>query len=318
MKNIKYIIGVFLSSLLLFSSCQDDEGTFGDIIAPSNVTISAEIVGVDASNPNGDGTGFVNFEASADGAITYRFDFGDDSKVVSDPSGKVTHRFSLTDLNTYSVTVMASGRGGITSTTSMNVDVFSSFEDEEAKDFLTGGAGNSKTWYWAADKNGNIGLGPNDVQAGGQHTFSDWFTAGPWWTDKLCMYDAEFVFTQSGDGEEITFEQLKEIAYTPGDYAGSIGVDGDTCHGIDVAPTLTGVKTVTFSPSSSIATEDAVNPTYRGTTINISDGGFMCWYVGESSSTLEIIEITDSILKVRVEDGPRAWYCYFQTEKPVM
>lgn len=317
MKKINKILGFFLAVVFLTTSCQDDTAEFGDIIAPSNVTMTANIVGVDASNPNGDGSGTVNFEAMADGAIAYRYDFGDGSKVVSAPSGKVTHRFSLTDLNTYSVTVMASGRGGITTTSSMNIDVFSSFEDVEAKDFLSGGAGNSKTWYWAADKNGNIGLGPNDVQAGGQHTFSDWFTAGPWWTDKLCMYDAEFVFTQSNDGEELTFEQLTEIAYTPGDYAGSIGVDGDTCHGLDVAPTLTGVKTVTFTPSSSIATKDGVNPKYRGTTINISDGGFMGWYVGETSSTLEIIEITDSILKVRVEEGPRAWYCYFQTEKPI-
>lgn len=317
MKNIKYIIGVFLSSLLLFNSCQDDEGIIGDIIAPSNVIMSAEIVGVDATNPNGDGTGSVNFVATAVDAITYRFDFGDNSKVVANNTGVVSHRFSVTGTNTYSVTVMASGRAGITTTKTMNIDVFSSFEDEEAKNFLSGGAGNSKTWYWAADKSGNIGLGPNEVQAGGQHTYPDWFNAGPWWPDKLCMYDAEFVFTQSNDGSELTFEQLKEIAYTPGDYAGSIGVDGESCHGIEVAPSLVGVKTVTFSPSNSIATEDASNPEYRGTTINISDGGFMCWYVGESSSTLEIIQITDNTLKVRVEDGPRAWYCFFQTEKPV-
>ncbi|MFI1744715.1 PKD domain-containing protein [Thalassobellus sediminis] len=317
MKNIKYIIGIFLSTLLLFSSCQDDEGTIGDIIAPSNVIMSAEIVGVDNSNPNGDGSGFVNFVASADGAITYRFDFGDNSKVIANNTGVVSHRFSLTGINTYSVTVMASGRAGITTTKTMNIDVFSSFEDEEAKDFLSGGAGNSKTWYWAADKSGNIGLGPNEVQAGGQHTFPDWFNAGPWWDDKLCMYDAEFVFTQSSDGEEITFEQLKEIAYVNGDYANILGIDGNICYGLDIAPTLVGVKNVSFTPSSSIATEDATNPSYRGTTINISDGGFMCWYVGESSSALEIIEITANTLKVRVEDGPRAWYCFFQTEKPI-
>ena len=316
MKNIKFKFAIFLSLALLFSSCQDDEGDFGDIIAPSNVNISAEIVGVDVDNPNGDGSGSVNFEATADGAITYRFDFGDDSKVVSAPSGKATHRFSKTDLNTYSVTVMASGRGGVTTTKTINIDVFSSFEDEEAKDFLSGGAGNSKTWYWAADKNGNIGLGPNDKMPGGEHTYSQWFTAGPWWTDKLCMYDAEFRFTQSSDGETLTFEQLTDIVYTPGDYAGSIGVAGDTCHGPEVASTA-GLKNVTFSPSSSVATLDATNPVYRGTTINISDGGFMCWYVGDTSSTLEIIEITDSTLKVRIEEGPRAWYCFFQTEKAV-
>lgn len=319
MKHILNNKAAFFLALvsMVFMGCQDDDAEFGDIIAPTNISISAEIVGVDATNPNGDGSGTVNFEVTSDGAITYRFDFGDGSDVVSAPLGKTTHRFSQTGLNTYSVTVMASGRAGVTTTKTMNIDVFSSFEDVEAKDFLSGGPGSSKTWYWAADKPGNIGLGPNEVQPGGEHTWSNWFTAGPWWSDKLCMYDAEFVFTQSIDGKTLTLEQLQEIAYTPGDYAGSIGVDGDTCHGTDVAPTLIGVKNVIFSPSSSIATEDGSSPEYRGTTMNISDGGFMCWYVGEEDSgKIEIITITESTLFVRIEEGPRAWYCKFQTDNP--
>jgi len=316
-KNINNKIVILLVSFsMILMGCQDDDGSFGDIIAPSNIALSAEVYGVDGDNPNGDGSGVVDFEVSSDNAITYRFDFGDNSKVVSAANGKTSHRFSLTGTNTYTVTVMASGRGGITTTSSMNIDVFSSFNDQEAQDFLTGGAGNSKTWYWAADKPGNIGLGPNTVQPGGEHTWSNWFTSSAWHSDKLCMYEAEFVYSQSADGV-ITFEKLKEIAYTPGDYAGSIGVEGEACHGVDVVPSLVGVKEVSFIPSSSIATEDGVDPVYRGTTISMSDGGFMCWYVGESSSTLEIIEITADLLKVRVEDDIRAWYCYFQTQKPV-
>lgn len=313
MKNIKYKIVSFLSLMLVFSSCQEDEGVVGDIIAPSNVTISYEIVGVDSDNPNGDGTGIVNFITTSDNVITYRYDFGDNTDVAVAPSGDITHRFSVTGVNTYSVTVMASGIGGVTSTSTINIDVFSSFEDQEAKDFLTGGTGNSKTWYWAADKPGNIGLGPNDVQAGGEHTYSQWFTSDAWHSDKLCMYDAEFVFTQSINGD-LTFEQLKDIAYTPGDFAASIGVAGDSCHGVDVAPGLDGVKNVSFSPSSSNATIDGE---YRGTTINFSDGGFMSWYVGVNS--IEIIEITDSTLFVRMTDASGsglAWYCKYQTDNP--
>lgn len=313
MKKITYIIGIFLSSFLLFNSCQDDEGVVGDIIAPSNITISYEIVGADATNPNGDGTGVVNFTTTSDGEITYRYDFGDNTDVVASPTGNITHQFSITGLNTYTVTVMASGIAGITTTTTINIDVFSSFEDQEAKDFLTGGAGNSKTWYWAADKPGNIGLGPNDVQSGGEHTFSQWFTSDAWHSDKLCMYDAEFVFTQSPTGE-VTFEQLTDIAYTPGDFAASIGVDGDSCHGVNVAPSLDGIKNVSFSPANSNATVDGE---YRGTTINFSDGGFMSWYVGISS--IEIIEITDNTMFVRMLDASNsglAWYCKYQTDNP--
>lgn len=316
MKNIKYLI-TFLSLALVFSSCDEENYEFGDIVAPTNLKISYEIVGVDASNPNGDGSGVVNFTSTSDNEITYRYDFGDntDNKVTS--SGVISHQFSLTGLNTYSVTVIASGVGGISTTTTVNIDVFSSFEDEEAKEFLTGGAGKNKKWYWAADKGGNIGLGPNTVQADGKHTWPAYFNADPWLNDKLCMYDAEFVFSQSADGD-VTFEQLKDIAYVPGTYAPTIGVAGNTCHGLNVAPSLDGVKNISFAPSNSIATLDGVNPTYRGTTINISNDGFMCWYVGKPSSKLEIIEITNSTLKVRIEESDDfAWYCYFQTEKPI-
>jgi len=315
MKNFKFLLTLFLMTVFLYS-CQDEDQEFGDIIAPTNVQISAEIVGQDAANPYGDGSGMVHFTGSADGAITFRYEFGDGSNPVSAPNGDVTHVFALTDVNTYTVTILASGRGGITTSKSINIDVFSSFEDQEAKDFLTGGVGLSKTWYWAADKNGNIGLGPNDVMTDGSHTFPAWFNAGPWWPDKLCMYDAEFVFTQSAEGD-VTFEQLQEIAYTPGDFASTIGVAGESCHGVDVAPNLVGVKEVSFSPSTSNATEDGTNPDYRKTTMNFSDGGFMCWYVGEGpSSKLEIITITDNTLFVRIEEGPRAWYCTFQTDNP--
>ena len=311
--NNKNLIVILMLLGLVFTGCQDDEGVVGDIIAPSNVAITYEIVGADATNPNGDGSGIVNFTTTSNNVITYRYDFGDNTNVEVAPSGAIAHTFSVTGLNTYTVTVMASGVGGITSTSTINIDVFSSFEDQEAKDFLTGGAGNSKTWYWAADKTGNIGLGPNDVQAGGEHTFSQWFTSDAWHADKLCMYPAEFIYTQAADGT-VTFEQLTDIAYTPGDFAASIGVAGDSCHGTDVAPSLDGIKNVSFSPANSNATIDGE---YRGTNINFTDGGFMSWYVG--ISTIEIIEITESTLFVRMVDASNsglAWYCKYQTDNP--
>jgi len=250
MKKFKYIL-VLIGVVMFTTSCQDDDFSVGDIVAPANLQLTAEIVGADVNNPNGDGSGIVNFSSTSDNAISYRYNFGDNTDVVVAPNGDVSHQFSVTGVNSYAVTVMASGRGGITSTTTINVNVFSSFEDEEAKNFLSGGSGNSKTWYWAADIAGNIGLGPNDVQPGGEHTWSQWFTSDAWHSDKLCMYDAEFVFSQDSNGN-ITFEQLTDLAYTPGDFAGSIGVDGDTCHGVDVAPSLDGLKNVSFSPSNSI------------------------------------------------------------------
>ena len=54
MKNLKYYIGIFLTLALVFTSCQEDDASIGDIISPTGVTITAEIVGADASNPYGD------------------------------------------------------------------------------------------------------------------------------------------------------------------------------------------------------------------------------------------------------------------------
>ncbi len=312
MKNYnKYITIMVFGLLLLFAGCQKDNYELDPLITPTNVELTYEIVGVDGENPYGDGSGTVVFTASADNEITYNFLFGDgtDNKVA--PDGIVTHQFSKTGVNLYNVTVSAVGTGGISASKTIQIEVLSTFSDDEALEFLTGG--DSKKWYWAADQPGNIGLGPNDKKySGNEHTFAYWFSSNPWHPDKLCMYDAEFVFTKTANGG-MTFEQTAGTAYIPGDYANIIGVEGNTCHGEDVVPTIYGVKNVSFSPSSSIATEDGG---YRGTTMTFSDGGFMCWYVG--TSTHEIIEVTENILKVRIEEkGTRAWYCTFTNVKPV-
>jgi len=316
MKNIKYIIGLFLT-LAFFASCEEDDKEFGAIIAPTNVEIADPVIqGQDLSNPdlvNGDGTGFVTFTATASNVISYSFNFGDGATEIV-PSGVVKHRFTKVGVNKFTVIVSAIGTGGVASTTAVDVEVYSSFSDVEAENFLSGGVeGVGKTWYWAADKAANIGLGPNDKQADGSHTWPAWFASEPWHSDKLCMYDSEFVFTQSADGA-LTFEQMG-LAYVPGTYAGNLGVDGDTCHGADVVPSLIGIKNVALIPSTSTATEDAVDPEYRGTTISFSDGGFMGYYVG--ASTIEIIEITNSTLYVRLTEPGFAWYARYQTEKPV-
>jgi hypothetical protein len=318
MKMKKIIINIVaIFAVLLMVNCQADDFSFGDLTAPSSLKVTANITGKTTGSPNGDGTGKVTFTTIAKDAISYKYIFPDGTSSTG-TSGVATKTFVKTGVNTYDISVVAYGKGGSTTNTAIQVEVLSTFADEQAKNFLTGGAGVSKKWYWAADKAGNIGLGPNTVKTNNGHTFPDYFSASPWLSDKLCMYEAEFVFTQSSDGQNITFQQLKQIAYVPGTYAPSIGVTGDICHGTAVAPSLIGIKKVNFSPSTSIATLDGVNPKYRGTTMNFTDGGFMCWYVGAGSSKLEIIEITDTTLKVRIEESADfAWYCYFQTEKPV-
>ncbi|WP_282124635.1 family 16 glycosylhydrolase [Algibacter mikhailovii] len=320
MRNIKYKyygLGLFLALAMIFTGCQDDDQTFGEVKIPTNVTLTAEVICEDCTDADGDGSGLVNIVATASGALAYKFDFGD-GFTETNQTGKVTHRFTSVGVNTYTVVVNAVGTGGVQSSTTMNVTVRSDFEDIEAKDFLSGGSGNSKTWYWAADKPSNIALGSNvkDFPNPGDHTFPTYFNSDPFHPDKLCMYDAELVFTQDADGN-LTFQQVVGQAYVPGTVAGALGVDGDTCHGSDVAPALGIESSVALIPSSSIATEDAQDPSYRGTSIFLSDGGFMSWYC--INSLFEIITITNSTLYVRVVDGVDpglVWYCTFQTQNP--
>ena len=310
MKRISQYMIIVLSGLFLIISSCDKQYELGELTTPTNVTVSHEVVGVDNENPNGDGSGLVEFTATADNAITYSFDFGDGNDIEVAAGGKIVHRYSIPGLVTYDVVVSAVGTGGITSSKSDQVEVLSSFSDPEALEFLTGG--DSKSWYWASDLIGHAGMGPvYDDYGALDYTWPNWWQIGAWDADKACMYAAEFVFTKTGSG--FTYEQISGPAFIPGTYAGTIGVEGDVCHGEDVAPALYGVKNATFAPSS---TKASIDGGYRGTSFKISGGGFMCWWVG--ASEYDIIEITDNILKVRIEEGEAAaWYHTFTSVKPV-
>ena len=325
MKNIKYIIGLFLT-LAFFVSCEEDNYKLGDLIAPSNVQIADPvIVGQDLNNPefeNGDGSGFVTFTTTANNVISYNFNFGDGSSEVA-PSGVITHRYTKVGVNTFTVIVSAIGTGGVTSTTSIDVTVYSSFSDVEAENILSGGIiGEGKKWYWAADLPLHVGMGTAyDDYGNGEFAYESWWNGiEAWDEEKGCMYDDEFVFTKTAEG--ITFEQTAGPAFIPGTYAGFIGVDGDACHDDTVATDMYGVKNVALFPSGSkAALEGSYNEVpYRGTSFEISDGGFMGWNAG--TSTYDIISIDENYMRVRIIENSAsgsgaAWYQLFTSTKPV-
>lgn len=316
MKKYSIHLLVITFGILIFSiSCQKDQYDLGELVSPTNVTLSYEIVGADAENPNGDGSGMVEFTATANNAITYSFDFGDGTDKKTSASGKVTKQFSVTGVNTYNVTVNAIGTGGVTSSKADQVEVLSTFEDAEALEFLTGGS--SKTWYWAYDQPGHVGLGPVSEDYGNlDFTWPNWWSIGANDEEKACMYDVELVFTKTETGG-MTFQQMNGPAFVPGLYAGEIGVAGDVCYMPGEIDQLTedllySVKNVSFSPSSTLAAEAG---DYRGTAMTISGGGFLCWWVG--ASEYDIISVTENTLSVRIEQGDAgAWYHTFTNVKP--
>nr|WP_321222598.1 glycoside hydrolase family 16 protein [uncultured Psychroserpens sp.] len=318
MKNIIKITA-FLFTLACFVGCQDDDAQIGDIIAPSNLTITAEILGVDASNPNGDGSGLVKLTASADNALSYSFQYGDGLEGVV-PSGIDTHRYSIVGLNTYTVVVSAIGSGGVATTTSIDIDVFSSFDDLEAKQLLSGGIGSSKTWYLDASVPGHLGVGGNIDIAADAFWFPSFYAAQPFEKcgDPIsdCLCDDEMTFSLDAN-EQLTFELNNngQTFFNAG-HQGVIGENAgeDACFDFDTS----GTSIVSLAPSSfdwSIVPDPDF--TARGTTMNFSDGKFMGYYV--SSSSYDIIEVTNSTLYVRTVDALNPvlyWYHRFTTTLP--
>jgi len=327
MKKFKKFYIILISLMTAFYGCQENNYQFGEIIAPSNIVLTAEIVGQDLNDPaliNGDGSGIVNFTATADNASSYVYYFN--GVAEASPSGIFSKRFSKVGTNTYTVVVKTNGTGGVSTTKFMDIEVYSSFTDEEAENFLSGAnIGDSKKWYWQADVNLHVGLGPvSDDYGNGEFSYEAWWNdIKAWDSEKACMYDNEFVFTRTTNG--LTFEQTVGPAFVPADYAGFIGVAGNQCHDETVATNMFGIKSVSFGPSTSKAALEGTYgidaqgkpKPYRGTTFDISDGGFMGWLVG--SSKYDIISVSDDELIVRIIESTGdglAWYHKFTSTKP--
>ena len=79
------------------------------IDTPSNLKVTAEIIGKTALAPNGDGSGKIKFTTVADNAISYKYVFSDGTSTNA-PSGNFVKTFTKPGVNTYTVTVLASGK----------------------------------------------------------------------------------------------------------------------------------------------------------------------------------------------------------------
>ncbi|MGL2963562.1 glycoside hydrolase family 16 protein [Flavobacterium sp. RSB2_4_14] len=313
MKKIVNILSIL--TLFLVVGCQEDEKSFGDLKAPADLQVAVDIVGKTADLPYGDGSGIVKFTATADNAISYKYIFSDGTSANA-PSGIYEKRFTQTGTNTYSVNVIATGTGGITTNTTLEVEVRSDFSDDEAVQFLTGGT--QKIWYWAAAEPGHLGVGQNDSDAT-KNYYANYYQAAPFEKagspNSSCLYDNKLTFSlQSGqlkyelDNGGRTFFNAAFLSV-----AGGGGPD-DNCLNYDTS----GLKTVSLSPSESVVVANNVPGQTRGTMLNFSDGGFMGYYIGQSS--YEILSITANRMVVRAVMGGNpalAWYHIFSTSPPI-
>lgn len=310
MKLIKIAIPIFLI-LFTLSSCQDDDSEFGEIVAPSNLVVDFQLQGVDAANPFGDGSGKVNFTASAENVLNFTYDFGD-NRTSSVYDGIAEHQFVELGTNVYNVTVTASGTGGASTTQTILVEVLSTFDDAEAKELLTGNS--SKTWYWAADERAHLGVGPNLANSSDTDNSNPiYYAAGAFEKEcppsSSCFYMDELIFTLNGNNVQYELMNMGATYFNAAflSVAGGSG-SNDDCLAFDTS----GVKNVAFLPSLTLVAD----ADKRGTTLQFSDSGFMSYYIG--TSTYDIIELTPDRMVVRgLQGSDLAWYHTFTTTRPV-
>lgn len=313
MKNIlRSTIAIF--TLLLMVNCQEDNLVFGTLSAPTNLDVTVEIVGKTDALPNGDGSGTVKFKSTADGAISYKYIYGD-GVTENSPGGIVEHGFTTVGVNTYTVTVIAYGKGGLATNETVEVTVFSNFSDERSTQFLTGGTATGKKWYLAASEKGHLGVGQNDGDAT-KNYFANYYQAEPFEKSATCFYDGDYTFAlvngkieykQDNKGNTFFHNSYKSVA------GGTNGGD-DAC----LAYSTAGTKIVSLSPSTSVVSKNpAETRVTTGTVMNFSDGGFMGYYAG--ATQYEILSITENRMVVRLVQGNNAalaWYLIFTTTIP--
>ena len=294
--NIKSITLIALALLIGFSSCKKESYTFGDIKTPAGLILTTAIAGVDASNPNGNGTGNVVITTTSSNAITYNIDFGD-GKTQLVPSGTLTYKYTNPGTAEYTITVNAIGKAGTPSTISKKIKVFVAFEIPSAiVTALTNGA--SKTWVCDKDASGHIGIGDAAVFE------PAWYTADPN-SKNPSLYDDEITFTKDALGNISMLVDNKGTSFIWGDAVSYYGFSGAESA---YALSTTGSKKLSFmdaTSGASAAISTRIQFVVPGNgVINFATGG----------NTYEILSISSTNVYLR-NIGLGGWNAWYQKLK---
>jgi hypothetical protein len=289
--NIKTIIAFCSILTVCFSACKKTEYSFGELKAPTNLTLTATVVGADAANPNGNGSGAVQIDATAANALSYNIDFGNGTTQLV-PSGKIEYKYLSTGTSDYTITVNAIGTGGILSTISKRIRVFVSFQIPE---YIVTALTNNASRKWETDKaaSGHVGVGPNDQFA------PIWYAADPN-TRSACQYDDEITFSKDANGNISMAIVTNGDAFSIGAATAFYGFSGgDGCYAIATS----GTRRLDFSGASSASTSS------NSTRVQfvVPGNGFINF--GTGGSTYEILSITPTSMHLRnIGIDGNAWY----------
>lgn len=291
MRTIRNISWLFIGMSFLFSACKKQSYSFGELKAPTNLALTATVVGVNGSNPNGNGTGNVTITVTSTGALTYNIDFGDGTTRVV-PSGTLTYKYANPGTNDYTITVNAVGTGGSLSTISKRIRVFVAFQiPAPILSALTGGT--SKIWVTDRSAPGHFGVGPNDA-------FSPiWYSAGPD-TREPCAYDDEITFSKNALDQVFMNVDNKGASFSIGASSSFYGFSGgDNCFPINTG----GNKQLIFQDATSTSTPA------QSTRIQFTVPGNGIINFGTGGTVYEILEVTATTMHLRnIGIDGNSWY----------
>lgn len=296
MKKYTFLRKIFFAStLLIMVGCSEEVNyELGEIVAPSNLQISANIVGQDTDNPNGDGSGIVHYIARAENAIGYKFYANNVETLV--PGGETEISFSKTGLNDYRVSVAAIGTGGTISSASLETKVLVLYSPPpELLDKLHGDT--SKTWRIKAESGGHFGLGP----VGGVNG-PEWYAAGANEKSTTGMYDDRYIFSADG-----TFEhQTSGTVFGRAGLIDELGSSGGTQDGDDIL----NLPLVDYSGQWTISAPGGKE------TLTLSGTGFIGYYIGGNHQYKIENRANPNELTIRSTDGNGAldWWFIITSE----
>ena len=304
-RSIKYYCGI-ATLIVLFAGCKKKDYSMGGLTAPTDVTINTTIVGVDATHPNGDGSGDVKISLSGKNVLAYKIDYNaaDGISLEDLPSGSATRKYTSIGLNTYRITVVAYGPGATPTTVTKDIQVRSDFTPAAAIVTNLTGIG-TKTWRVDKDVAGHFGVGPWSTTS----VTPEWYAASP--NEKAaccnCFYTARFTFTKdAATGLYTLAVATPDGAFTKtGSLAGGLpGIPGSGAEGCYAYGG--GTSGFSFVPSGSgIA---ATAPSTK-TGILLSGNNTFIGY-GAQLKEYEILSISATNMDLRVQgtETGKAWY----------
>ncbi|MEB8344757.1 glycoside hydrolase family 16 protein [Flavobacteriaceae bacterium KMM 6898] len=137
--------------LLLLASCSGGDSTTEPIvetIVPTNLNLAITIVGSDANNPNGDGSGLIQCTATATNAVRYGFKVGNEAEQES-TNGIFDYEFTTSGNSSHVISVFAYSTTGNMISAFKTISVYVSDETSLvwADEFDTEGDVLTTNWF---------------------------------------------------------------------------------------------------------------------------------------------------------------------------